>query len=148
MALPNYGTVDDGDAYFQDILDNSDWFTSTAGKRLTALKEATQIIEALPFKGTKKVEGQTLQFPRSYQDDVPTNVEHATYEIAKRLLAGVDTEDLIGKNLKREKFGPVEREFQDFREENAFLYLGIPSYKAYRLLCPYLRTLDTRRHRV
>lgn len=148
MALSYYSTVEAGDAYFQEQLDCSDWFAATPAKKLTALKQATQIVDSLPLIGEKLVADQTLEFPRDYQSAIPDQVLWAVYEISKRLLAGVDVETLVSRNLVKEKFGPVEREFRQYQEENAYLYLGIPSQKAYRLLLPYLRQPSTERVRV
>jgi hypothetical protein len=53
-----YGTKDDGDSYFDEILGGDAWEGATDDNKLKALKSATMIIDRLNFAGEKYNEDQ------------------------------------------------------------------------------------------
>lgn len=151
-SVSHYGTVFDGDVYFNSGLFGQRWKASSPSRKLQGLISATQIIDRLNYAGSKAESSQVLQFPRgnTYTDIdgtvtitkdvvVPEAVKQATYLIANRLLDGWDP-DLESDNLAAtgNRIDRAETKYQrDFIPEH--MRAGIPSARAWSLLKPYLR---------
>lgn len=134
-----YGSVEEGDLYFSTKL-NSAWDCSDFLDKRKALITATQIIDRLNFIGCKATTTQVLQFPRGTDTNIPSDIKFATYEIANKLLDGVDP-DLETDNLSVEShsYHPVRTTYnRTFLQ--VYMQAGVPSARAWAFLRPYLRT--------
>lgn len=139
VDLLYYGTVEDGDEYFAQRLRSTTWTGAEDADKLKALKEATQRIDLLAFKGSKTDEDQGLQMPRDGDEDVPVQVEQATYELALVLLDDMDP-DAEARNLgvTSESYSSVRTTYdRSLLDEGTAA--GIPSRLAWLLLKPFLR---------
>lgn len=96
----SYATVAEADAYFGDRLDVAAWTSATELQKAQALVTATSLLNELPWTGVAVSDSQMLSFPRSgvyfdprlgkditlAEDQVPTRIVTATYELAYHLL--------------------------------------------------------------
>lgn len=139
VPLQAYGTLAGANSYFASRLRMRGlWANASNEDKNAALTEAREWIDRLNFKGSKTDDSQLFEFPRDGDSVVPTDVEKAAYEIAAKLLDGMDPELEI-KNLGNisQGFGPARTTY-----DRAFvlehLSAGIVSAKAYSLLKPFL----------
>lgn len=138
VPLLAYGTVEDADRYFSTRLRRQIWQSAELQDKKAALTEATEWIDRLAYKDCKTDPDQLFEFPRGGETEVPTDVEKACYEIAEKLLDGMDPELEI-KNLGNtsQGFGGARTTY-----DRAFvlehLSAGIVSSKAWTLLKPFL----------
>lgn len=134
-----YGSIASGTLYFSKRSGMKAWDDATDTERLEALLDATRSIDRLNFKGDKTESTQNLEFPRGGDTNVPTNIEYATYEIANRLLDGVD----IDMELELHNSSSVSHEgVRETYHRNSFpewMAAGIISARAWLLIKPYLR---------
>ena len=139
LHLVFYGTVVDGDLYFLDRLNSDAWINSSTTRKTSALRQATSAIDRLNFKGSKTLSTQLTQFPRGTDTSIPQDIEYASYEIAVRLLDGVDIE-YETENLRalERRFDVIQTRYRD-TSDPVHLRAGIVSYRAWTLLVPYLR---------
>lgn len=144
MAWQAYITREDADTYMSTYrLVTSAWDSADNATKDKALNQATKLIDQLSFDGDKADEDQDNQFPRGSDTSVPTEVQEATAECAYSLLDGVDVE-FEYDNLRNVSMG-----FANVRSSKAagmvpeHLTAGIPSYIAWRLLLPFLRSGDS-----
>jgi hypothetical protein len=140
LDLSYYGDIAEANSYFAMRLHEHAWSNSFVADRPKALWAATQVIDALNFKGTKHAASQPLEFPRGTDTEVPEAIRKACYEIAHALLDGKDPE------LELENLGIVSHGFASARttyNRNQIpiehIINGIPSAQAWRLLKPFLR---------
>jgi len=134
-----YGTLNSADLYFDNRLDSSCWENATVKDRQTSLIQATRAIERLNFEGFKNNSLQTLQFPRNDDTDIPVEIEYATYEIAIKLLEGVDTDiETRTFGVLKEAYSGVSTTY-DSDYVNIHIRAGIPSIIAWEYLLPFLR---------
>lgn len=95
----SYATVEEADAYFADRLDVDAWTSASAEQKAQALITATSMLDGLSWTGVIADEAQSLSFPRSgdyfdprlgyratFDENVPTRIIQATYELAYHLL--------------------------------------------------------------
>ena len=137
-----YGTLVEAAEYFTTKrLDKSDlWSAESNERREIALEEATMLIDTLTFIGERADEDQELEFPRGEDTEVPLDIRRACYEIAYNLLDGRDPDTEIETlNSQSQSIGP-SRNRRDVDSTPYHVLHGIPSERAWRLLCPYLRT--------
>lgn len=150
-----YDTYANADTYFLTRLHVGEWTASTNSDKTKALLEASARIDRLKFAGTKVDSDQTEEFPRYYGDEavgdeeVPTDIKIACYEVAFALLDGVDP-DLELENLAVVARGISSARTTYAREEvPAHFAAGIPSAYAWQYLKPYLKASGTVKiHRV
>ena len=138
MYTPFYGSIALADSYFQYKLYTDAWDIATNIEKQSALVEASRAINRLNFLGIKLVDTQDLQFPRDYQTIVPKDIEFATFEIALKLLDGIDPEierDNLTTNSRG--FGSVRVNY-DRGSVPSHIIAGIASSVAWNLLLPYL----------
>lgn len=131
MAI--YGTLEDADAYHA-ARGNAAWAAATEPNRLAALQRATDYIDGRyryqtaggcwksMFRGTKTGgRAQELEWPRTGatdsdgnlipDDEVPIEIEHATYEAALLELlnpGSLSPTFVASAMVTREKVGPIE----------------------------------------
>lgn len=138
VPLRAYGSVEGADTFFASKLRRQIWQSAELQDKKAALTEATEWIDRLSYKDCKTDPDQLFQFPRGGDTVVPTDVEKACYEIAEKLLDGMDPELEI-KNLGNtsQGFGGARTTY-----DRAFvlehLAAGIVSSKAWTLLKPFL----------
>jgi len=162
--LDAYGTLSDANNYFDNRLRSTPWKRANSNDKRSALHEATQMIDRLNFAGNKTDPSQVHQFPRgpiasptqivvnesgipvtlASLDDaadtvVPTDIQYACYEIAMKLIQGYDPDreaDLLA--TESHSFSGVRTAFnRDFIPD--YMRAGIPSFRAWSYLKPFLR---------
>lgn len=141
-TIPFYGSVQDADNYFTFRLHCDEWFDADLRTKISALAQATRQIDRLNFVGSRASTTQLLEFPRAGQLSVPIVIEQATYELALLMLNGVvpDTEAANLSTVTR-GYGPMKTEYlRTFAVHN--VKAGIPSFTAWNLLYPYLRSIE------
>lgn len=162
MTIPQtfYGTVSEADDYFNARLHVKAWLTASSTDKEKALRHATQIIDALGFKGQKApvytlLEAnptatdeeiraaeatQERQFPRGADTEVPEDIRIAAYEIADSLLDGVDPELELENLMTGElRFADVKTVYNRKNVPSMHILAGVPSVIAWRYLRPFLR---------
>ena len=153
-----YGTTSEATEYFEQRLFETVWSQSTAADRQKSLIQATQLIDALGYKGDKNSvflakqadptdeeiraaeASQPLEFPRGADIVVPEAIRISTYEIARELLSGRDPElELENLHVSSTGFSSVRTTYNRDGAPIEHLINGIPSTTAWRLLRPFLR---------
>jgi len=153
----HYGTVSEAAAYFENRLHSFAWDNATGDDRVKALNQATEYVDQFDYLDDKYAvailgddatneEKQTAelsqphQFPRGDDNDVPVDIEHATYLICIKLLDGRDPEqDLEALPMRAMRFGEAGAGYDrrgNLLEHQSHL---IPSPQAWNLLVPFLR---------
>lgn len=137
--LSIYGNVNDANNYFNNKLNSSIWSEALTSDKNKALTQATKAIDQLNFKHKKTDSGQSLQFPRNGDDNIPEAINFATYEEAYQILSGKDSElEQNNVNVVSRSFAAVRTTYdRSFISEN--VRAGIISQVAWSYLVPYLR---------
>jgi len=134
----SYVALADANTYFNERLNVQPWDESEDDDKNRSLIMATAAIENLNFTGCKTDTDQTLQFPRYDDTSIPTEIEQATYECALALLDGVDIEmEKETMNLTEQRIGGVKVGYDSIVPAEHII-AGIPSYKAWILMKPFL----------
>jgi hypothetical protein len=164
--MSNYGTVNEGNAFFDTRLHAFDWDNASVEDRGKALVQATELIDQFDYVGRKYTVqvavdalgdvdldtdenratlraaelAQELEFPRGDSAVIPTEIETATYLIAKALLSGRDPDaDLEALSTKATAYGDIRTTYnRDGNHQEHVAHL-IPSPQAFNLLRPFLR---------
>ena len=163
MDYTFYGTVSEADAYFSHRLHSTKWAGAFKENSLIA---ATRIVDALAYKGDKHSVwtlwqgytwpivptqllihaaelAQVRQFPRDNDTVAPEDIRAAVYEIAYALLDGKDPElELQALAIRHQSYGPVSTTYNREQLPQEHTENGVPSVIAWRLLRPYLRTVN------
>lgn len=155
-----YGTLDLANTYFSTRLHSTLWTNSSSTNKTNALYKATEIIDALNFKGSKATvyatlladeyalqstlrvaeAAQELEFPRDADTTVPDAILRACYEIAFSLLDGVDPDlELENIAITSQGYAGVKTTYNREQQPIEHIINGIPSPMAWRLLKPFLR---------
>jgi hypothetical protein len=158
-----YGSIAGATDYFANRLHATAWDDAVVADRPKALLAATQIINALSFKGYKASvyalllaspsataadvkaaeAAQELEFPRDDDTEVPEEIERATYEIAYSLLDGRDPEmELEALAVSSSRYASVATSYARDQVPVEHILNGVPSAPAWRLLLPFLRDSD------
>ena len=126
----SYATVAEGDSYFGDRLNSTEWTDATTGTKEKALVTATRRIDEEMFLGFKVTITQALKWPRAGVNDedgvalynsatpaIPQRIKEATFVAALELLK-VDylTEDYL-QNFSFFSAGSVQ--FKQFTQQGA-----------------------------
>lgn len=137
-GLPTYGNVVDANDYFQFRLFVDAWTQAEMKDRKAALAQATRIIDSLNYVGTKLDSDQFNMFPRTGMDEIPTDVIHACYEIALKLLEGFDPDVEVDNTAKvGQGYAAVKSTYtRDYVLEH--ISAGVPSQSAWKSLRKYL----------
>jgi len=139
LVLDAYGSLSRANSYFDNRLRSEFWKRAEIAERSKAMVEATRIIDSLSYEGDKTVSTQLHQFPRGTDTAVPKDIEFACYEIAIKLLEGIDP-DMEIETLASESqgYGGVRTTYnRTFVHDH--VRAGVPSATAWRFLVPYLR---------
>ena len=161
-----YGTVSEANTYFSYRLHETAWTAASNGDRAKALLAATQIVDALNYKGWKHSvwtlyqaytwpshptatlvraanQEQALEFPRDADTSVPEPIRQAVYEIAYNLLDGRDPElELEAIAVNHQAYGSVQTTYNRNQVPLEHIINGVPSIVAWRLLRSFLRPGD------
>ncbi len=133
-----YGSINEASNWISQRLYTRPWTKASNREREAALAEATQAINTLRYWGCKTDADQDNEFPRNGSSTVPIAVRRATYEIAIMLLDGTDIEKEV-KGLMVVATGYSSARIQYNRTvAQEHLRNGIPSYRAWELLIPYM----------
>lgn len=159
----HYGTLIEADTYFGGRLHEYAWSEASEANRTRALRDATQRIDALSFKGRKATvyalllanpdatdeeiraqeAAQELEFPRGADTLVPEIIRKACYEIAHARLDGKDPEmeiELLG--VSSQGVSSVRTTYARNQAPIEHIVNGIPSATAWQWLLPFLRDDD------
>lgn len=138
-----YGSLNDANNYFTNKLNGLMWTEASISDKTKALLQATRAIDRLNFIGEKTDSGQSLQFPRNDDDNIPVAIDIATYEEAYQILSGRDSEiEQNGSNVLSRSFASVRTAYdRSYIAEN--VRAGILSQVAWSYLVPYLRDPNT-----
>lgn len=162
-----YGTLQKANEYFSKRLHEEAWYDAPAVDRPKALIKATQIIDALNFKGCKASvydilydedgneyditdeeireaeEEQALEFPRGEDVEVPDAILIACWEIAHALLDGIDPDlDVENLGVVSQGYASVRTTYARNQLQIEHLMHGVPSATAWRYIKPFLRDAD------
>jgi hypothetical protein len=162
-----YGTLAEANEYFDNRLHEEAWYNAPADDRPKALIKATQLIDALNFKGYRATvyditydydgtplypteeeireaeEEQELEFPRGEDVDVPDPIKLGCWEIAHALLDGVDPDlDIENLGVSSQGYASVRTTYARSQALVEHLMHGIPSATAWRYIKPFLRDAD------
>lgn len=139
--LPFYGTLAKANAYFRYRLDCDAWTEALNDRKIAALVQSTIAIDRLGFIGSK-IESNSLEFPRDFQELVPVEIERACYENALKLLDGVEPDTEIDNLMTNSRaYGGVRTTLDRTSLAPHYLH-GIASPAAWRFLQPYLNDGD------
>lgn len=98
-----YCTLAEASTYFGTTFNNAVWTALSDATKEIALRMACQRMEQLNYIGVPKVEGQTLQFPRSYTnsiyDGTPQDVKNAQCELALYLYQNQNNQVLTAQQM-------------------------------------------------
>ncbi len=123
----SYATRTEGDAYFADRLNSTDWTGATSGNKDAALVTATRRIDEETFLGLKASTTQALKWPRvdvqdedgNYfaSDSIPERVKQATFIVALELLRA----DFLAENYMNnyEFLSTGNFQFKQFTQQSA-----------------------------
>lgn len=165
LFLDAYGTLSEANTYFDNRLRSVSWKRARKEDKMSALREATLIIDRLNYSGDKSDPTQYHQFPRqptvlptqvvidpadglpvnlkTLQDDpdtrIPRDIKYACFEVAIKLIQGYDPDkevDLLA--TESHSYSGVRTSFnREFVPD--YIRAGIPSFRAWTYLRPYLR---------
>lgn len=163
VNLDYYGSVQEATAYFALRLHEFAWSEASVADRPRALFAATQVVDALNFKGSKHTvfvvtdadpcatdeeireaeASQPLEFPRGADTQVPEAILKATYEIAHSLLEGKDPEmELENLGIQSQGYASVRTTYSRTQVPIEHIVNGIPNALAWRWIKPFLRDED------
>lgn len=130
-ASNSYVDVAAADAYFNNRLNVTAWDGVTdADNKSRALIQATEWIDAFTFVGARTSTTQRLSWPRNPDDDafeddeIPLNLQRATFELALHLLRAGETDPLAPSGL--ESFGSIQVGPIDLSIRSASASGGLP----------------------
>ena len=159
-----YGTLSEANAYFQARLHEQAWSDASATERESSLIEAREIIDSLAYKGQKSTvytllqatpaasdtdiraaeAAQVLEFPRGEDTQVPDDIKQAGFEIANALLDGVDIQfEIKALGISSQGLESVRTTYSRSHQPVEHIINGVPSFRGWRLLRPFLRDEDT-----
>lgn len=163
-GLDAYGTLSEANNYFDNRLRSVAWRRAKKEDKKSAMVEATQMIDRLNFAGIKSDATQVHQFPRgpspvrvgtttngiapcgcsnvTLRDPdtvIPADIKKACFEIAIKLIQGYDPDreaDILAVN--QQAYSNVRTGY-DRSFVPDYMSAGIPSFRAWTYLKPYLR---------
>lgn len=121
----SYISLANAELYFEERLNVTNWSSATDDNKGKALVMATRRIDQERFEGEKVASAQALKWPRYWalddngdefaSNEIPTIVEHATCELALRILNDGTTDFYADDGLERfnrAKIGPIDVEIR------------------------------------
>lgn len=139
VLTDSFVNLEDAEQFTVAVFNTEPWTSATDVQKLAALRFASRLINQLPFDGDKADPDQFLAFPRNEETEIPTAIQEATVLCAIRILDGYDPEiEAENMHMTSQTYSGVRSSYEAGRvPEN--MYMGIPSFQAYKLLVPYLR---------
>lgn len=151
--LDAYGTLSEANNYFDNRLRSVAWKRARTVDKKSAMREAADMIDRLNFSGIKADATQARQFPRgpspvlvcgvntAGDSDtlIPEDIKKACFEVAIKLIQGYDPD------READILAATSQTFMNVRTgyDRSFIpdYMraGIPSFRAWTYLKPYLR---------
>lgn len=136
---PIYGSLAGSINYWSNRLEGQLWGVSTQTKLMQALVTATGTLNNLRYAGSMTLSTQALEFPRNGSTVVPIAIQEACYELAMALLKGVDAEtEYAGTFATLRQFGQIETRYDYGTRLPEYIVAGVPSFRAWQLLRPFL----------
>jgi len=131
--------VAEGKVILANELNTTPWDDATENNQFTVLAESTGRINQLNYLGVKTVDTQALEFPRDDETTTPKDIKLATLLLSIELLDGViDELENAGQSLVSSTYGNI-KSVHDRDVPPEHISHGILSFRAWRLLLPYLR---------
>lgn len=131
-----YSSVSNADDYFATQFNTDVWSNASIEDKEKALTQASRLLDLVRYKGAKTSPEQPHEFPRNGDATIHNRVLWACYELAFKILQGVNKTDAQQK-AKRVKLGPMEIEVDSssskVSEEYPFLEKDI-----FELIKPYV----------
>lgn len=134
-----YATVVQANEYVQNYYSSGDsmrlaWEALSEPDKLVLLNRAEQTIDHLPINGKPVIENKA--FPRHSDTEIPSEVTHATIELAVQSLNGEAKEryELRKQGVRSYSIGDLSESFTDA----AAAASGVDAY-AYSIVFPFLR---------
>lgn len=125
----SYATLFEAETYFATYYDTESWVAATNDKKQQLLNKSKRILDSLNFD-PEKIE----DFASDYAEDVKS----ACIEIAI-VLIDVDPDEAREQlNVTSEAISSVRTSY-DRSSQPVHILAGVPSYTAWRLICPYLK---------
>jgi hypothetical protein len=148
--LDAYGTLSEANNYFDNRLRSNAWKRARKEDKKAAMHEATQMIDTLNFMGIKSDPTQVHEFPRgpsprlwaTVRDAdtlIPTDIKYACFEIAIKLIQGYDPDREADNLAINAHTYSNARTGYDRTFVPDYMRAGIPSFRAWTYLKPYLR---------
>ena len=113
-----YSDINDADEYYSSRLNSDIWFDADNNDKIAALTMAENIINRLPFIGSKLCCTQTEPFPRSYRGQVisiPDDIKKGIYEEALYLLINSQNLNMsIPEGVQSMSLGSASVSFKDY----------------------------------
>ena len=132
--------IEEANTYFSNRLSSGDWDNADNAEKQAALSEAIRVVNSLNYLGSPATSDN--QFPRAGDTSVPPNIKYALCEIALELIKGFDLElEIEALRLTGQDFGGLKANYST--QIPQYLTAGVPSYKAWMYLFPYLRGVET-----
>lgn len=152
IPITSFSTVNEGDEYFNQKMHSQAWFNLDSFDKQRSLNTATQLINKFNYLGSKTVDSQQNEWPRSGvytkvngiwtlidSAIVPNDIIVAQYEIALALAGGTDIErELRGLHVTSRGFSSARTTY-DPRFVPQHLLHGVPSAVAWDYLLTYLK---------
>ena len=112
-----YSNINDADEYFSARLNSDVWFEADNDDKIAALTMSENIVNRLPFIGTKLCCSQPEPFPRSFNGkviNIPDDVKKGIYEEALYLLINSQNSDVpIPEGVQSISLGSASISFKD-----------------------------------
>lgn len=143
----SYGSLAEGDAYFEGHPYASGWVSLTTDEKNRQLVHTTRLLDTMPWKGAAASATQRLRFPRTGlltangytlgSTTVPEELKAAQFEFCSALAAKdlTKTDSIRQKGISSIKAGPVSLSFAGDKllsQEK----MGLPSSRAYLSMIP------------
>ena len=132
-----FGTLAEANTYMSARIGAEDWLAASTANKSRAMVTATRWINRTPWPGAKTDPAQDGAFPRTGltcegvavpDDEIPVNVEHASYELALVVLEDAEAQGKsdTGSNIRRVMAGQVQVEFFRGTSGKAPVFPSIP----------------------
>lgn len=139
-----YGDLESAATYLANRkLDYATWSTATEAQQTIALNQAAELIDNLVYVSERVLPDQTYEWPRVGYDPTPDKIVYAAYEIAFAIICGRDVEMDAATRPTTRSETMLGTHQTDIRAHSPARLHNIPSEYAWRLLCPFLRDVNS-----
>lgn len=132
-------TINEANEYFAGRLHVDTWLQANVLDKNKALITATRYLNKFDYFGTKTLETQEHEFPRSGSTEIPNEIKMACYEIAISLLDGSEIDrDVDNLSITGQGFSGARATYdRAFALEH--IRAGVPNPLAWDYIKPFLR---------